>query len=350
MLHFQVGEETACDVVTPQLPPLNSCELMTVSLNSDTIAWVEREVMVRKEALRVAVHPLSNGGRVIDFGCESLGGIEAGKALATICLGTRATVQLGPANPTIWEGPQVIVSTDAPVEACMASQYAGWKISHGNYFAMGSGPMRAKRGNELVLDRYDLKDISEQAVGVLESDTLPNEEVLELVAKECGVAPGEVVLCVAPTSSIAGVIQVVARSIETSLHKLFELGFDLRQIQSGFGSAPMPPVAKDFVQGIGRTNDAILYGGHVTLWVNAADEELTRLGPQVPSETSKDFGRPFAKTFKEYEYDFYKVDPGLFAPAVLTMVNLRSGKSYRFGRFSPGVLQESFGEMSGAVG
>jgi len=318
---------------------------MIGSLNSETIAWVEREVIEKRDALRVAVHPLSNGGRVIDFGCQSLGGIEAGKALATICLGTRAQVQLGASNPTIWEGAQVIVSTDAPVEACMASQYAGWKISHGKYFAMGSGPMRAKRGNELVLERYHLHDMSEQAIGVLESDTLPTDEVLELVAKECGVAPEHVVLCVAPTSSIAGVIQVVARSIETSLHKLFELGFDLRQIQAGFGSAPMPPVAKDFVQGIGRTNDAILYGGHVTLWVSAADEELTRLGPKVPSETSKDFGRPFAKTFKEYEYDFYKVDPGLFAPAVLTLVNLRSGKSYRFGRFSPEVLQESFGEL-----
>lgn len=323
---------------------------MTLSLNSQTIAWVEREVIDRKDALRVALHTLSNGARVIDFGCQTLGGIEAGKALATICLGTRASLQLGAANPSIWEGPQVIVSTDAPVEACMASQYAGWKISHGKYFAMGSGPMRAKRGKESVLDRYQLNDSSAEAIGVLESDTLPNEEVVELVARECGVAPDKVVLCVAPTSSIAGVIQVVARSIETSLHKLFELGFDLQQIQSGFGSAPMPPVAKDFVQGIGRTNDAILYGGHVTLWVNASDEELMRLGPKVPSETSKDFGRPFAKTFKEYEYDFYKVDPGLFAPAVLTFVNLRTGKSFRFGRFSPGVLQESFGETAGVVG
>ncbi len=323
---------------------------MTLSLNSQTIAWVEREVIDRKDALRVAVHTLSNGARVIDFGCQTLGGIEAGKALATICLGTRASLQLVAANPSIWEGPQVIVSTDAPVEACMASQYAGWKISHGKYFAMGSGPMRAKRGKESVLDRYQLNDCSAEAIGVLESDTLPNEEVVELVARECGVAPDKVVLCVAPTSSIAGVIQVVARSIETSLHKLFELGFDLQQIQAGFGSAPMPPVAKDFVQGIGRTNDAILYGGHVTLWVNASDEELMRLGPKVPSETSKDFGRPFAKTFKEYEYDFYKVDPGLFAPAVLTFVNLRTGKSFRFGRFSPGVLQESFGETAGVVG
>jgi len=323
---------------------------MTLSLNSQTIAWVEREVIDKKDALRVAVHTLSNGARVIDFGCQTLGGIEAGKALATVCLGTRASLQLGAANPSIWEGPQVIVSTDAPVEACMASQYAGWKIAKGKYFAMGSGPMRAKRGNESVLERYRLTDDSEQAIGVLESDSLPTEEVTDLIAIECNVSPKDVVLCVAPTSSIAGVIQVVARSIETSLHKLFELGFDLLQVQAGFGSAPLPPVAKDFVQGIGRTNDAILYGGHVTLWVNASDEELVRLGPKVPSETSKDFGRPFAKTFKEYEYDFYKVDPGLFAPAVLTLVNLRTGKSYRYGRFSPGVLQESFGETSGALG
>ena len=36
---------------------------------------------------------------------------------------------------------------------------------------------------------------------------------------------------------------MVARSVETALHKLHELKFDLNQIVSAFGTAPLPPVA-----------------------------------------------------------------------------------------------------------
>lgn len=314
------------------------------SLNDRTLQWIEQQVVANEDDLRVKTHILQNGARVIDFGCGVSGGIEAGLALSKICMGLSAHVQLTAADRAIWNGPQLLVSTDSPLKACMASQYAGWKIAHGKYFAMGSGPMRAKRGKETVLDRFVIGDHSTSAVGVLESDELPTEEITEQIAAECNVPTSKLILCVASTSSIAGVMQVVARSIETSLHKLFELGFDLNQIRSGVGSAPIPPVAKDFATGIGRTNDAILYGGHVTLWVDAQDDQLVAMGPKVPSNSSRDCGQPFAKTFKAYGYDFYKVDPGLFAPAVLTMVNLRSGKSFRFGHFSPEVLKESFGE------
>jgi methenyltetrahydromethanopterin cyclohydrolase len=231
------------------------------------------------------------------------------------------------------------------VHACMASQYAGWPVKHGKFFAMGSGPMRAKRGKEHVLEHLGIVDASSHAVGVLECDTLPDEAVLAMVAEECGVEPKNTVLCVAPTRSIAGTLQVVARSIETSMHKLFELGFDLKSVVSGYGSAPLPPPAIEFVQGIGRTNDSILYGSHVTLWVHANDDAIQSIGPNVPSAASRDYGIPFAETFKKYEYDFYKVDPGLFSPAMITLVNLKSGKSFRYGKLRPDLLAKSFGEM-----
>jgi methenyltetrahydromethanopterin cyclohydrolase len=141
-------------------------------------------------------------------------------------------------------------------------------------------------------------------------------------------------------------VQVVARSIETALHKLFESGFDLGCIVSGHGTAPLPPIAKDFVEGIGRTNDAILYGGHVTLWVDATDDEIRSIGPTIPSLASRDYGKPFAKTFKDYHYDFYQVDPGLFAPARVTLVNQRTGNAFRYGAFNPQLLETSFGEES----
>jgi len=222
--------------------------------------------VVRKSSLRLAVTQLECGARVIDFGVDVPGGIQAGLLLAKICMADQATVELMPADPATWAGPQIQVSTDHPLQACMASQYAGWPVQVEKFFAMGSGPMRALRGREHVLDSLKLVDDSLEAVGVLECDKLPTEAVCQKIAEECRVSCEKLTLCVAPTRSIAGTIQVVARSIETSLHKLFELGFDLRDVISGHGSAPLPPPARDFAEGIGRTNDAILYGGRVTLW------------------------------------------------------------------------------------
>ncbi len=297
----------------------------------------------RRDLLRIATQELNCGARLIDFGVHVVGGISAGLLLARICLADRATVELMPAEPSIWSSPQIQVTTDQPSDACMASQYAGWPVQGEKFFAMGSGPMRAKRGREHILDVLKIVDESSVAVGVLECDQLPSDAVCCQVAAECRVPCEKLILCVAPTRSIAGTIQVVARSIETSLHKLFELGFDLSQVVSGHGTAPLPPPAQDFAQGIGRTNDAILYGSRVTLWVDTEDSRIDALGPQVPSGNSKDWGRPFAEIFRDYQFDFYKVDPGLFSPAEVTFNNLRTGRAWRFGSLRPDVIEKSFG-------
>ena len=317
---------------------------MSKQLNDQAFALC-KSAIGHASAWRIVEHRLANGATVLDFGVQTPGGILAGQNLARICMSDRAKITIHPADYSLGPWALVQVTTDDPVHACMASQYAGWPVAKDKFFAMGSGPMRAKRGKEHVLKSLNMSDSSERAVGVLECDRLPDESICDLIASECAVDVRSVVLCVAPTRSIAGTIQVVARSVETSMHKLFELGFDLNSVVSGYGSAPLPPPAAEFVQGIGRTNDAILYGGHVTLWVHAEDDQIRELGPKVPSNASRDYGVPFAQTFKRYEYDFYKVDPGLFSPAMITIVNLKSGSSFRFGSFRPDVLAESFGEL-----
>src|SRR5439155_16234806 len=99
------------------------------------------------------------------------------------------------------------------------------------------------------------------------------DAVVGSVAQALGLAANKITLLAAPAASLAGNLQVVARSLETALHKLHELKFDLNQVVAGFGSAPLPPVARDELGAIGRTNDAILYGGRVNLWVQAEDEQ-----------------------------------------------------------------------------
>jgi methenyltetrahydromethanopterin cyclohydrolase len=252
-------------------------------------------------------------------------------------------VRLAPGNPEVASGPAVVATTDHPLVACMASQYAGWQISKGKFFAMGSGPMRALAAKEDLFHDVCSPEKSSAAVGVLETRNLPPDEVCRELANDCGVQPDQLTLLVAPTASQAGGLQVVARTIETALHKLHELGFELSRIESGYGTAPLPPVAESDLAAIGRTNDAILYGGEVTLWVRGDDESLQTIGPKVPSSGSSDHGQTFASIFERYDRNFYKIDPHLFSPAVVTLNNLDSGRSYRFGRLVPRVIHESFG-------
>ena len=293
-------------------------------------------------ALRVAVANTPNGARVIDCGIGVKGGLQAGLALARVCLAGQGEVGLLPGDLADLPVPLVQVFSDHPVLACMASQYAGWQVSVGKFFGMGSGPMRAAYGKEELFDHIPGREQSSLAVGVLETQKLPRDEVTAYLAERLNLPPNKLTLLAAPASSQAGNIQVVARSLETALHKLYELKFDLGQIVSGYGTAPLPPVAADFLGAIGRTNDAILYGGRVVLWVEADDDQLAAIGPKVPSSASSDHGAPFADIFARYQHDFYKIDPLLFSPARITFQNLRSGRSHTFGRIEPEVLRRSF--------
>ncbi|MDA1165881.1 MAG: methenyltetrahydromethanopterin cyclohydrolase [Planctomycetota bacterium] len=315
-----------------------------VSLNSLALAELEVVSMSgRSNSPGVRQRRLSNGAIVLDFGVEAQGSLQAGALLARLCMAGLSDVSLVPGLVDGIGFPTVQVQTDQPVEACLLSQYAGWRVSVDDYFGMGSGPMRAAAAREELFDKLPWSESPQRVVGVLEASTLPGEGVVEYLAERCGVAPSGVTLAVAPTASLAGTIQVVARSVETSLHKLFELGFDVRRVKSGFGTAPLPPVAKNDLAGIGRTNDAILYGGRVTLWVTGDDDSLAEIGPKVPASAAEGYGKPFLEIFREADHDFYKIDPMLFSPAEIVFHNIETGSAFHFGQIAPAILRQSFG-------
>jgi len=294
------------------------------------------------QALRISAFQMDCGANLLDFGVQQCGGVRAGLELALICLGGMADASISSGQQSVWRGPWVQISTDHPVRACLYGQYAGWPVQGSDFFAMGSGPMRLRRGKEPLLKELTAADSSSVAVGVLECEAIPGNDLLVEMAKECAVQPCDLYLAIAPTRSIAGCIQVVARSVETSLHKLYELGFPLTAVQQAFGLAPLPPPTPDFALGIGRTNDAILYGGHVTLWVDTDDHVIEKIGPKLPSLSSRDFGEPFAEIFKRYQYDFYRVDPGLFSPAEVAIHNIRTGRGWHFGELREDLVAKSF--------
>jgi methenyltetrahydromethanopterin cyclohydrolase len=312
-----------------------------MNLNARALSLVEA-LCRRVPECRIAEHHVEGGGRIIDCGVSARGGLVAGLELARICLGGLAEVSLLPGEMREIPCPMVQVVTDHPVRACLASQYAGWQLAVGNFFAMGSGPMRAASGKEALFDTIGHRERAVAVVGVLETRKLPPQEIVTCVAEACGVDPRDVTLLVAPTASQAGGVQIVARSVETALHKLAELKFDLSRIVSAHGIAPLPPVAHDDLTAIGRTNDAILYGARVVLWTTGDDASLHQIGHEVPSSSSRDYGGPFAEIFEKYNHDFYAVDPLLFSPAEVVFQNLDTGRVCVFGQRSPEILARSF--------
>ena len=312
-----------------------------MNLNRLALARCER-LVDRATQLRIAVLRDETGARIVDCGVHVHGGLDAGVGLAEVCMADLGRVALVPGDSRLWPGPAVTVRTDQPVASCMASQYAGWQIAGEKFFAMGSGPMRAVRGREPLFDKIGRRESADAVIGILEAGKLPHEDVCHHVAEECGVEAENLTLMVAPTASLAGSVQVVARSIETALHKLHEIGFDIQRVRSGFGHAPLPPIAADDLAGIGRTNDAVLYGGEVTLWVSGDDASLRELGPRIPSSSSPDHGQPFAEIFARYDRDFYKIDPMLFSPARVVLNNVETGTTMQFGETDARVIHDSF--------
>jgi len=177
---------------------------------------------------------------------------------------------------------------------------------------------------------------------VLEAGAPPPASVVEKVAKATGLAAGDVTFIYAPTQSLAGSTQVVARVLEVALHKAHTVGFDLHAVLDGIGSAPLAPPHPDFIKAMGRTNDAIIYGGRVQLFVDADDADAKALAEQLPSTNSADHGAPFAEIFSRVNGDFYKIDGALFSPAEAIVTSVRTGASFRGGRLEPALVEASF--------
>jgi methenyltetrahydromethanopterin cyclohydrolase len=311
-----------------------------ISLNLRALAIVQ-EMIQDADALDVAVSRLDNGSVVVDAGIAVPGSLEAGLMLARVCLGGLGTIsycQL-PFGDT-WL-PGLTVSVSHPVVACMASQYAGWPVKAEGFFAMASGPGRALRAAEPLFEHLAYRDQAEVAVLVLEGREPPTVEAADKIARKCGVAPDQVYLLIAPTASLAGSVQIAARVVETGLHKMHEVGYDIDTVISGIGTCPLATIAKKDLHAIGRTNDAVLYGSRAWYTVRAKDAQIEEAIEHLPSSSSRDYGTSFYDLVKRYNGDFYKIDPLLFSPAEVYINNIASGHTFRAGAVDPELIRAS---------
>lgn len=327
-------------MTTPNLPESPPA----LSVNARVRPLVER-LLADADALAVTVRRDDTGACIVDAGIEARGSLAAGVLVGEICMGGLGQVQLRGGGHEGWPT-WIEVRSSQPVLACLGSQYAGWSLSATKeetggkkFFSLGSGPARALAAKETLYTELGYRDRADAGVLVLEVDRAPPRVVIEKILRDCGLAAEALTLILTPTSSLAGTTQVVARVLEVALHKAHELGYALENIVDGVAAAPLPSPSPDGVIAMGRTNDAILYGGRVQLNVRGDDAAARQLALQLPSRNSRDYGRSFADIFKEVAYDFYKIDGALFAPAEVWVSNIDSGNTWHAGALNMALLQ-----------
>jgi methenyltetrahydromethanopterin cyclohydrolase len=277
----------------------------------------------------------------------SAGGIAAGLRMAAICMGGLGTVSLTLSDAVPRWPWKVTVQTSSPVTACLASQYAGWALSSGageeKFFALGSGPARALARREPLFEELSHRETADRAVLVLEVSGPPPADIIAKVARDCGISPERLMILFAPVQSLAGTAQVVARVVEVALHKAYALKFPLERIADAAGSAPLAPPHPELAQAMGRSNDAIIFGGRAHLFVAGPADDAKALAEALPSSTSRDYGMSFAEIFGRVGGDFYAIDPLLFSPAEVAVTAFETGETFRAGAVAPELLDASFG-------
>ena len=304
------------------------------------------DLIAHADSLRLGVSQTQKGATMIDAGIEAEGGLEAGRRIAEICMGGLGQVSIQRQSQFPRWPFSVMVSSRHPVLACLGSQYAGWSLAHEKFFSLGSGPARAIAQKEALFADLQYRDQAQSTCLVLESDKPPPAEIIAKVARDTGLSAKQLTFILTPTRSLAGTVQIVARVLEVALHKIHTLHFPLEHVVDGLASAPLPPPSPDFLTGMGRTNDAILFGGQVHLFVKGSDQAAEQLAKQLPSSASKDYGLPFAQVFKRVNMDFYQIDPMLFSPAQVSVTALESGNTFHAGHLDIELINLSFGQSA----
>ncbi len=318
--------------------------------------FIVEKIVQKRDFYNAKVMKLENGALILDMSKSTWIG---GKLVSEICMGGLGIIDFASYNLDGHYLPSVNVYTSEPIISCMASQLAGWSVKLKKeiekdgelkkkviFQSLGSGPARAKSKVEEIFKEIEYTDESNCAVIVFETSKLPNEEVMDIIAKKCEVEPNNTYAVCAPTACLTGSIQVAARIVETGIHKLHEIKFPIETINDAFGTTTIAPIAIDDLGAMGRTNDSISAAGLTYYSISVEKEkedEIFDLLKKAPANTSPSYGKPFIETFKAANYKFYEIDPGLFAPAKYTVTNIKTGKSITVGNVNNELLKKSYG-------
>ncbi|MCG2821808.1 MAG: methenyltetrahydromethanopterin cyclohydrolase, partial [Candidatus Atribacteria bacterium] len=274
------------------------------------------------------------------------GGWKAAQYLTEITMGG-----LGLLNYSIYrlgelELPQINIYTDKPVIACLSCQLSGWALpefkNDAGIVPLISGPVRAIVKEDKFAKPFSYQDKSEKVVVVLQDKVLPSEELTTYIAKKCKVEPKGIFILAAPTGSLVGLVNVIARTLETSLWRLHELGFDVNNVISAWGKAPLPPISKDEYTAMIRANTYIYYGGTAGFVVNCKDEDIERIIEDITlsPKTTKQYGIPFGKLLEEAGGNIFNMTEFCHNVTKVNFYNSFTGNTFVYGKNDQKMLLE----------
>ena len=312
-------------------------------LSINTLAHsLARKLIDNPEYYRVGVTKLPSGATVIDTGVQAHGGYDAGLMVTRIAMGGLGKVELQYADFGGLQLPSVVVSTDHPAVALFGAQLAGWKIKPEGYTADGSGPARALANKpKAVFKKIEYKDESDVAVLLMETEELPPDSAAYYIAERANVEPENVTMVLTSTTSMAGMVQISGRIVETGLFRLDILGLDPKKVMYGAGYAPVMPVHPDVGVAMGRAEDALTYGGVTSYVVDESEDLLREIAEKAPSTNCKDYGKSSYEIYKAVDFDFTKIDPALFAPAAITLTCAETGATFTHGSINNEIIKSS---------
>jgi methenyltetrahydromethanopterin cyclohydrolase len=312
-----------------------------LSLNKLALKHV-RQFLDEPEYYNVIVERLPSGATIIDTGLNAVGGYEAGLMTTRVAMGGAGAVGLGYADYGGLKLPTVVVSTDYPALSLFGAQLAGWKISVEDYTGDGSGPARALALKpKKVFQKIEYKDSADVAILLLEGHKKPTDTAAKFIAEACGVRPENVYMLLTTTTSMAGMVQISGRVVETGLFRLDVLGLDLKKVRYAVGYAPIMPLHVDGGKAMGRAEDALTYAGVTSYVVDEEEPVLRQMAANAPSSNCKDYGKTSYEIYKTVDFDFTKIDPALFAPAVVTLISAKTGAAFTNGKINDEVIKSS---------
>lgn len=316
-----------------------------ISLNKMAMHVVE-ELLADPESLGCQVVKMNCGATLIDMGLNCRGSWKAALLFTRATIGDLGTVNLGRFHLNDqYTFASVELYIDKPLIACMGSQIAGWKLGEGEFATIGSGPARATAhvASDWYFEMTDYKDNYDKAVLCIQDVRYPTDQVAEEIAAACHVKPEDTYLLIAPSNCVVSSVQVSARMLEQTCHKMFEKNFHAGQIVMARGSAPIAPIVKDEMKSMGRINDALIYGSEVEVWVDAEDAAIAKTIHQLAGKTSSpNYGELFQDVFEQAGRDFFYVDHDVHSLGRIQIHNINSGRAFSSGEINYKLLEKSF--------
>lgn len=319
-----------------------------ISVNKKSMPLVNK-LIKNKDEFKIEVNKLSQGSTVIDLGQNCRGSWNSAKILAEILFGGIGNVDYTTFPEKIGDVfyPAVDVKVDHSILSLAGCDISGWEISPGDFAPILAGPGRTLgRKDGDWLEKYcDYEDNYHEAVITIETKEPVKEKWAEKLRKACGVEAENLYILVAPSSSLACSVQVAARILEQTLHRMVDEGFNLESIIQAEGICVIPPCIDNELIAMGRLNDVLIYGGQSIFTVDWEDDKIEKVLNKITSDKSSVYGRPFKEIFNEAGRDFYQVPMEIYSPAKVVIVNTRSGKIHKAGKFNLEILEQSFSDI-----